>query len=211
MNASATSAPTRSRSSLFSGVPWVLLGTAVYMLSMAGLTFFLPRFVSPEEFGLWQVYQFYALYLGYLTFGYSDGVLLRLAGLPRADFPSRELSVGLASLVVTELLFFGSVVLVLGLGTSFLDDGILLLAIVGVLFYIPRVLITFLHQAAGDARMVACTTLIERLVLLIGFVVFVMRQTWACRSCWRQTWRARWQASGSRCGPCGMSCWAAPC
>ncbi|TQF65513.1 hypothetical protein FLM69_08735 [Micrococcus sp. R8502A1] len=174
MNASATSAPTRSRSSLFSGVPWVLLGTAVYMLSMAGLTFFLPRFVSPEEFGLWQVYQFYALYLGYLTFGYSDGVLLRLAGLPRADFPSRELSVGLASLVVTELLFFGSVVLVLGLGTSFLDDGILLLAIVGVLFYIPRVLITFLHQAAGDARMVACTTLIERLVLLIGFVVFVM-------------------------------------
>lgn len=174
MSRAATDVPGHAQAGLFSGVPWVLLGTAVYMLSMAGLTFFLPRFVSPEEFGLWQLYQFYALYLGYLTFGYSDGVLLRLAGRPRRDFPARELRVGIASLAATELVFFGGMVLILGLSTSFLEDGILVLAVVGIVFYIPRVLITFLHQAAGDARMVACTTLIERLVLLGGFFLFVL-------------------------------------
>ena len=159
---------------LFEGVPWVVLGNAVYMLSMAALTFFLPKFVSPEDFGLWQLFQFYALYLGYVTFGYSDGILLRLAGRPRRNMPTAELTTGFFGLAFVELVFFGAV---LGI-TSLLGglDGMAMfaMAVLGALFFIPRVLITFIFQASGNARLVAVTTLVERVVLLVGFALFVL-------------------------------------
>lgn len=174
--ASSDSGSTRAVPShtIFGGVPWVLVGNAVYMLSMAGLTFLLPRFVSPAEFGQWQLYQFYALYLGYVTFGYSDGLLLRLAGRPRTSYSSKELTVGFFALALSELLLFGAVLGVLGLTSDLLADGLLPLAVLGVLFFIPRVLVTFILQAAAEARAVALTTLVERVVLLAGFGVFLL-------------------------------------
>lgn len=161
-----------SRRDLFSGVPWVVVGNAGYMLSMAVMTFILPKFLTPEEFGQWQLYQFYALYLGYITFGYSDGVLLRLAGRPLEKYPRTQLSAGLGYLVVLEFFSFGAICVAAYFLMEFEAWLVFGLAIVGCLFFVPRVLITFIFQSAAKVQHVALTTVLERLVLLAAFVLF---------------------------------------
>lgn len=161
-------------SRLLQGVPWVLIGNAGYMLSMAALTFVLPKYLAPLEFGYWQLFQFYALYLGYLTLGYSDGVLLRLAGRPKSKFPGREITSGLVFLALIEFFLFASIAVVGIFVIPDMGGQILALACIGTFFYIPRVCLTFIFQAAGESRMVAISTLIERFVLLAGFLIYTM-------------------------------------
>lgn len=169
----STTAPPR----LLKGLPWVFIGTTGYMLSLAGLTFALPRFLTPLEFGHWQLFQFYVLYLGYVTFGYSDGLLLRTAGRPWRDLPAAEIRRGMVFLLAAELLSFGLLLAVLYPVLPENNWVYLLAAAVGVLFFIPRVVLQFLFQATGRAPAVMVSMLVERLVLLGGFAVFCVAPT----------------------------------
>ena len=170
MTESATAPPR-----LLKGLPWVFIGTTGYMLSLAGLTFALPRFLSPLEFGQWQLFQFYVLYLGYVTFGYSDGLLLRTAGRPWRELPAAQIRRGLGFLLVAEVVTFGLLAALLYPVLPRDNWVYLLAAAVGVLFFVPRVVLQFLFQATGRAQAVMTSMLVERLVLVAAFVVFCFR------------------------------------
>lgn len=156
------------------GLPWVFMGTFGYMLSLAAVNLVLPRYMSPVDFGYWQLFQFYVLYLGYLTFGYSDGLLLRMAGRSWSDLPAPEITSGLALLVVAELAAFGLILAVVPPLLSPESGSYLLVAVLGVLFFVPRVTLTFVFQATGRARDVMTSMVVERLVLLVAFLVFCL-------------------------------------
>jgi O-antigen/teichoic acid export membrane protein len=62
------------------------LGTALTAVFNTLLVFLIPRIVSVENFGYWRLFMLYATYVGLLQLGFLDGVLLRWAGRPLADF-----------------------------------------------------------------------------------------------------------------------------
>ncbi|MDQ0232757.1 lipopolysaccharide biosynthesis protein [Metabacillus malikii] len=39
-----------------------------------------PKFIGVEEYGYWQLYLFYSSYVGFLHFGWNDGIYLRFGG-----------------------------------------------------------------------------------------------------------------------------------
>lgn len=44
------------------------------------MTLIVPKFLSVEDFGLWQLFLFYFSFLGFFHFGWEDGIYLRYAG-----------------------------------------------------------------------------------------------------------------------------------
>ncbi|WP_418248672.1 hypothetical protein [Dialister succinatiphilus] len=44
------------------------------------MVMFVPKFLSIDEYGKWQLFLFYMTYLGVFTFGWRDGIYLRYAG-----------------------------------------------------------------------------------------------------------------------------------
>ncbi|MDU0348859.1 hypothetical protein [Actinomyces sp. MRS3W] len=154
---------------LTKGLSWVLVGNVLYMLSAALLTLVLPRIISVADYGLWQLYQLYVMYFGYVTFGYTDGVYLRLGGRRYADMPGPRLSAGLIRLLLADLAaWIGLVVWVWAVSPEPQRGLILVLAGVGAVFYVSRTLVTVILQIAGRARAFALGTVVERLVTFVG-------------------------------------------
>lgn len=150
------------------------MGTLGYLLSLAFINLLLPRYVSVEEFGSWQLFQFYVLYLGYVTFGYSDGLLLRTAGNSWNSIVGPRIKSGLLFLALSEVVVFGVLLLLMHFLLSPDSWNLLALGVLGVSFFILRVTLTFLFQATGRSRDVMFSMLIERLVLLAAFLVFFL-------------------------------------
>ena len=40
----------------------------------------IPKYIGIIEYGYWQIYVFYSSYVGFLHFGWSDGIYLRYGG-----------------------------------------------------------------------------------------------------------------------------------
>lgn len=153
---------------LTSGFSWVLAGNVLYMASAALLVLALPKVVSVAEFGMWQLYQLYVVYFGYVTFGYTDGVYLRLGGRRYADLPARRLAGGIVQLAVLDLAALATLVVLVARSQQG-DKGLLIvLAGVSAVFYVPRTLVTVVLQITGRARAFALATITERLVLVLG-------------------------------------------
>lgn len=56
------------------GANLISLSTSVLMVV------FVPKFLPVEDYGMWQLFLFYFSYLGFLHFGWEDGIYLRYAG-----------------------------------------------------------------------------------------------------------------------------------
>lgn len=67
----------------------------VYTLSSQGVSIILgilkvlilPFILGIEEFGYWQVYLLYVGYLGILSFGFNDGIMLKYGSLNNNQLP----------------------------------------------------------------------------------------------------------------------------
>jgi len=44
------------------------------------VTFVVPKLIGVEDYGFWQLYLFYSLYVGIMHFGWNDGIYLRYGG-----------------------------------------------------------------------------------------------------------------------------------
>jgi len=87
------------------------LGTALTAVFNTLLVFLIPRIVSVENFGYWRLFMLYATYVGLLQLGFLDGVLLRWAGRPLADFhaelrPSVIFLLGLLAILIVPVAAF---------------------------------------------------------------------------------------------------------
>ncbi|KAF0821316.1 hypothetical protein V7200_23680 [Cytobacillus firmus] len=79
-----------------------------------------PKLISVEEYGYWQLYLFYSSYIGFLHFGWNDGIYLRFGGAEyknldkRLFFSQFYMMVGLQLLIsiimsITAILLFEDV------------------------------------------------------------------------------------------------------
>jgi O-antigen/teichoic acid export membrane protein len=85
-------------------------GTALTAVFNVLLVFLIPRVVTVENFGYWRLFMLYVSYVGLLQLGFLDGVLLRWAGRPLADFHAelRPAVVFLLGLVVILIVPVGA-------------------------------------------------------------------------------------------------------
>lgn len=54
-------------------------------------TLFVPVLLGISDYGYWQIYVFYSVYVGVFTFGYNDGIYLKYGGLRLEELPFAKL------------------------------------------------------------------------------------------------------------------------
>lgn len=76
------------RSNAIKRIGFAVFAQGLYALLGIIISLVLPVYMSPGEYGKWQIYFFYSAYLNFIGLGYNDGVQLQLAGKEygRLDF-----------------------------------------------------------------------------------------------------------------------------
>lgn len=139
----------------------------------------IPKLIGVEEYGYWQLFVFYSSYVGFLHFGWNDGIYLRYGGeeyesLDKKLFFSQFIQLVGVQVFIGGLIFLFSVFFVDDVDFSFIWK---MVAITLVVMNI-RFMFFFILQATNRIKEYARLNILDRLVyigLIILFLVFGVR------------------------------------
>lgn len=139
-----------------------------------------PKLVGVEEYGYWQLYLFYSSYVGFLHFGWSDGIYLRYGGEEYSDldkkiFSSQFYMMLLFQFIVAVIIVIIAVLFVNDIDRAFIFNMVALNALV--INVLSVLLITL--QATNRIKDYAKINIISRVsyvFLIIMFLVFGVRE-----------------------------------
>ncbi len=142
----------------------------------------IPKLMAEDVggYGYFQIFVFYAGYIGFLHFGYCDGIILRVAGKKYGELDKRLYSGELKVLTIFEALIG---ILIALTGTVFSNDPayrfIWLLIGFNTVIIIPKFMLLDILQVTAKVREYAIVTTMGRVSFLAGIVlcmVFGFRQ-----------------------------------
>lgn len=157
----------------------VALGAqSVVLLSNLVAALVVPKFLSVSDFGYWQLFLLYAAYAGVCHFGINDGVYLLNGGktrrtLDQASVTGQFLLMGLFQVVLGVLVFtLASVMPAADPSRRFVFQMFALYLVA----YNLASFLGYLFQALNETRAYSFTTMISRLLFLVGVVVLILVQ-----------------------------------
>lgn len=95
-------------SSILKNFTWVFGAQFLVLLISIFRALLLPKYLSIDGFGYWEIYWFYSSYMGVFCFGYNDGIYLKYGECNYAQLPRTEIRS--ANLLLLGILSFVSVV-----------------------------------------------------------------------------------------------------
>lgn len=143
----------------------VFLANFISLIGSALLTLVLPKFIGVSQYAYYQLYVFYASYVGFLGIGWIEGIYLRYGGEYYNKLDKRLLSTQLKLFS----LFEATVSIVVILFTLFYlpgtDKSIVYFSLgLCIIIYLPRALLHNLLQTTGRIKEYATGVLIEKLI-----------------------------------------------
>lgn len=139
------------------------------------MVMFVPKFLSVNDYGLWQLFLFYFSYLGFLHFGWEDGIYLRYAGKQFEELDQKTFAgqfYGITFLQLSLAAFFTV------LGELFVDDPMKKLALICAVWLAPFInftnLCNFILQITNHIKDYAKFLLTERVVFFLGVSFFLL-------------------------------------
>ncbi|PHD42196.1 hypothetical protein COF67_28810 [Bacillus toyonensis] len=139
------------------------------------LILIVPRFISINDYGYWQLYIFYISYISYMSLGLTDGAYLRYGGYEYKDLNKKVFVSQYWFLVVLEIFISSSIVLfyiLVSPGTS-KTIVILFTCLAGILI-VPRSLLMFMLQATNRIKESSIMLMIERVIYFILVITFLI-------------------------------------
>ena len=135
----------------------------------------IPKLIGVEEYGYWQLYIFYSSYVGFLHFGWNDGIYLRFGGeeyknLDKKLFYSQFVELLITQILIGSLIWVGSIIFVKDLNRGFI---IKMVAIVTVLMN-TRYMLFFILQATNRIREYARLTMLDRIVYILLILILLL-------------------------------------
>jgi O-antigen/teichoic acid export membrane protein len=96
--------------SLIKNFSYTLTSNLLSLLVSALVVVVVPKLIGVEEYGYWQLYLFYSSYVGFMHFGWNDGIYLRYGGkeykeLDRSLFFSQFYMLVILQLIIAIIIF----------------------------------------------------------------------------------------------------------
>lgn len=139
------------------------------------MVMFVPKFLSIDDYGLWQLFLFYFSYLGFLHFGWEDGIYLRYAGKNYDELNKKTFAGQFYGIIALQIVL---AVLVSSIGQIFMTDPVKRTALIGAVWLAPFVnfnnLCNFIMQITNRIRDYANLLLSEQVVFFLGVVLFLL-------------------------------------
>lgn len=147
----------------------------ISLLISAFMVMFVPKLLSVNDYGLWQLFLFYYSYLGFLHFGWEDGIYLRYAGkkfeeLNRKTFAGQFYCIILLQIVLATVIS--------NFGKVFVENPDKSLALVCAIWLAPFVnfnnLCNFIMQVTNRIKEYAKLLVTERMIFFLGVLFFLV-------------------------------------
>lgn len=151
-----------------------LSANVVSLLVSVFMVMFVPKFLSVDEYGLWQLFLFYFSYLGFLHLGWEDGIYLRYAGKDFKDLNVKVMSGQFYSIFLLQIVL----ALLVTLGGRFLvGDPVKRLALFCAIWLAPIVnfnnLCNFIMQITNRIKDYAKMLFTEQIVFFFGVLLVI--------------------------------------
>ena len=134
----------------------------------------IPKLIGVEEYGYWQLYMFYTSYIGFLHFGWNDGIYLRYGGkeydsLDKKMFFSQYYMLFLTQLLIGVLISIYALLFVQGENRVFIVQ----MTSIALVIVNSRYMLLFLLQATNRIRIYAKITMLDR-ILYVGLIILLL-------------------------------------
>lgn len=135
----------------------------------------IPKLVGVEEYGFWQLYLFYSSYVGFMQFGWNDGIYLRYSGqeyesLDKKIFYSQFLLMIFLQVLIAMALCFFAYSLINDIDRRF----ILYMVGLNLIIMNSRSMLIFILQGTNRIKNYAQITLLDRIVYIILVFSFII-------------------------------------
>lgn len=135
----------------------------------------IPKLIGVEEYGYWQLYLFYSSYVGFLHFGWNDGIYLRIGGedyrnLDKKLFFSQFIELLFSQLVIALLIWGLTVLLNLEANRSF----ILKMVAIAMIIVNTRLILLYILQATNRIKEYAHITMLDRIIYILLVIIFLV-------------------------------------
>lgn len=143
------------------------------------MVMFVPKFLSIDDYGLWQLFLFYFSYLGFLHFGWEDGIYLRYAGKNYDELNRKTFAGQFYGIIALQIIL---AVLVSSIGQILVLDPVKRTALIGAVWLAPFVnfnnLCNFIMQITNRIKDYAKLLLTEQVVFFFAVVFFLLVFHW---------------------------------
>lgn len=134
-----------------------------------------PKLIGVDEYGYWQLFLFYSSYVGFLHFGWIDGIYLRYGGyvygnLNRNVFLSQFFILLLFQLLISIIIFTLSTFIIHD------DNRIFIFQMIALYLFLTNIRHYFLMilQATNRIKVFAKITIVDRVLYLFIILVLVL-------------------------------------
>ena len=147
------------------------------LISLVGSVFMVmvvPKALSLEDYGIWQLFLFYFSYLGIFHFGWLDGIYLRYAGKTFEELPRKKLAGQFYAILLSQIIImalaYGAIQWIENSEKSYaLRCAAVLLPIVNL-----STLCSFILQITNRIQEYAKVMVYQRVIFIVGVLVLIL-------------------------------------
>lgn len=138
------------------------------------VTLIIPKLIGVESYGYWQLFVFYSSYVGFLHFGWNDGIYLRYGGEEYQKLDKKLFFSQFVQLLTVQVVIGGSIMLFSSLFIADAERQFILrmVAFVTVIMN-TRFMLFFILQATNRIKEYARLTILDRVVYIVLILLFL--------------------------------------
>lgn len=157
-----------------SNFSYTIISNIISLLISTIVVLIIPKLVGVEQYGYWQLYLFYSSYVGFMHFGWIDGIYLRYGGktydeLDKDKFFSQFYQLAASQIVISVLIVMISSALGYNVDKSFI---IQMTAICLVISNI-RNMLNFILQSTSRIKEFARITMLDRICYVMLIILLI--------------------------------------
>lgn len=140
----------------------------------------LPKIMTMEDYGIWQLFMFYFSYVGFFHFGWIDGIYLRYGGQNFSALSRKTFGGQFWLLLILLLVEFAivNILLILGIIKNSVLIFVLRVSSIAGVFYIIFAYVNFILQLSDKIKEYAKNIILERfLILLLTLICIILIET----------------------------------
>ena len=134
-----------------------------------------PKLIGVENYGYWQLYLFYATYVGLLHFGWNDGIYLRFGGdeynkLDKRLFFSQFMQLLITQIVIGILIFLLALIIFKDINKEFIFQIVALVLIISN----TRLMLLNILQTTNRIKEYAIINMLDRIIYVLLIIFFLL-------------------------------------
>lgn len=160
---------------ILNNLSYTVLSNVISLLISILVVLVVPKVIGVEAYGYWQLYMFYATYVGFFQFGWNDGIYLRYGGkeyneLDKSIFFSQFWMLTISQLALASIIIFATL--------NFIneEEKIYILGMTALCMVIAgtRAMLLFILQGTNRIKEYAQITMMDRIFYICLIVIFLI-------------------------------------